>query len=47
MELKYSHFLESTVTVLQGLPKLPETASAADLAVYRPVMYAGQANRRV
>ena len=34
MESEHSHFLDSTGTVLQSLPKLCETASAANLAVH-------------
>ena len=31
--------LDSTGTVLQGLPKLPETAFSADLTMLRPVVH--------
>ena len=41
------HFLDNTETVLQGIPKLPEMASVANLAVLRPIVCPGQANGRV
>ena len=44
MELDHSHFLDSTGNVLQGLLKLPEMASAANVAVYWPIVHPGQAN---
>ena len=47
MKSEHSNFLDRTGTVLQGLPKMRETASAADLAVHRTAVRPEQANGRV
>ena len=47
MESNNGKLLDITSTVLQSLPKLPEMASAADLAAHRPIVCPGQANWHV